>query len=102
MKGIVFALPQLSEQERILRAVEDQTEELVHVVQHARHEIDLLREYRTRLIADVVTGKLDVRDAAARLPEDVSDLEPLDEADAEVDGEESAEQGETAAEEAGA
>jgi type I restriction enzyme S subunit len=102
MKGIVFALPQLSEQERILRAVEDQTEELVHVVQHARHEIDLLREYRTRLIADVVTGKLDVRDAAARLPEDVSDLEPLDEADAEVDGEESADQGETAAEEAGA
>ena len=33
-------------------------------------EIDLLREYRTRLIADVVTGKLDVREAAARLPED--------------------------------
>jgi type I restriction enzyme S subunit len=27
----------------------------------ARHEIDLLHEYRTRLIADVVTGKLDVR-----------------------------------------
>ena len=35
----------------------------------ARRQIALLREYRTRLIADVVTGKLDVRDAAARLPE---------------------------------
>ena len=34
-----------------------------------RREIDLLHEYRTRLIADVVTGKLDVRDAAAALPE---------------------------------
>ena len=33
-------------------------------------EIELLREYRTRLVADVVTGKLDVRAAAARLPED--------------------------------
>ena len=36
-------------------------------------EIDHLREYLTRLIADVVTGKLDVREAAA-LPEgDVPD-----------------------------
>ena len=31
-------------------------------------EINLLREYRTRLIADVVTGKLDVREVAAALP----------------------------------
>ena len=31
-------------------------------------EITLLREYRTRLVADVVTGKLDVRSAARQLP----------------------------------
>ena len=31
-------------------------------------EIALLREYRTRLVADVVTGKLDVRPAARHLP----------------------------------
>ena len=31
----------------------------------ARRQIDLVQEYRTRLIADVVTGKLDVRAAAA-------------------------------------
>ena len=36
----------------------------------ARSKIDLVREYRTRLIADLVTGKLDVREAAAGLPED--------------------------------
>ncbi|MBK8118224.1 MAG: hypothetical protein IPK39_02535 [Sulfuritalea sp.] len=42
-------------------------------------EIKFLREYRTRLVADVVTGKLDVREAAARLPE----LEP--ESGAELD-----------------
>ncbi len=29
----------------------------------------MLSEYRTRLIADVVTGKLDVCEAAAALPE---------------------------------
>jgi len=38
---------------------------------------DRLREFRTRLIADVVTGKLDVRGAAASLP-DVTEIEPID------------------------
>ncbi|MBK8099852.1 MAG: restriction endonuclease subunit S [Planctomycetes bacterium] len=33
-------------------------------------EIDLLREYRTRLVADVVTGKLDVREASRNLLDD--------------------------------
>ena len=35
--------------------------------------MELLDEYRTRLIADVVTGKVDVRNAAAALPE----IDPL-------------------------
>ena len=61
---------------------------------HAEREISLLREYRTRLIADVVTGKLDVREAAARLPPEpdlstcdtqAGEPEPLDEAD-DLDG----------------
>ena len=55
-------------------------------VECLERQIDLLREYRTRLIADVVTGKLDVR-AAARLQDEVEELEPLDEADALIDGE---------------
>ena len=38
-------------------------------------QIDLLHEYRTRLIADVVTGKLDVRSAAAGLPESMPDVD---------------------------
>ena len=48
----------------------------------------LIREYHTHLIAAVVTGKFDVREAAARLPDEVEELEPLDEADALIDGEE--------------
>jgi len=56
-------------------------------IQIAREEISLLREYRTRLIADVVTGKLDVREAAARLPEEVAETEPLDETDVLIDTE---------------
>ena len=33
---------------------------------HAEREISLLHEYRTRLIADVVTGKIDVREDVHR------------------------------------
>jgi len=36
----------------------------------------LLREYRTRLVADVVTGKLDVRPAAHQLPAEPLAPEP--------------------------
>ena len=51
-------------------------------------QVGFLREYRTRLIADVVTGKLDVREAASRLPDEAEEPEPLDETDALTDGEE--------------
>ena len=44
-------------------------------------EIELLGEYRTRLIADVVTGKLDVREAAAQLLETDQELSPFEEFD---------------------
>ena len=47
-----------------------------------QREIVLLREYRTRLIADVVTGKLDVREAAARLPDKTDAPDPLASVDA--------------------
>ena len=50
-----------------------------HVRQQARFSEQLLNEYRTRLIADVVTGKFDVREAAALLPDEADDEEPMDE-----------------------
>ena len=40
---------------------------------------------RTRLIADVVTGKLDVRETATQLPDEVADAEPLEETDELLD-----------------
>lgn len=42
-----------------------------------------MKEYRTRLISDVVTGKLDVRGAAAALPDEEGDMEDADEPDLE-------------------
>lgn len=75
-----IALPPEVEQQAIVRWIEASCASLTGAVEKASGEVSLLREYRTRLIAEVVTGKLDVREAAARLPDESDDLEPLDEA----------------------
>ena len=57
-----------------------------HVWQQARLSEQLLHEYRTRLIGDVVTGKLDVRDVAAQLPDEADDQNPIEESGPLTDG----------------
>jgi len=47
--------------------------------------LELLNEYRTRLIADVVTGKLDVREAAASLPNEPEEPDSTDDLDEPID-----------------
>ena len=87
-RDLAIAIPPRDEQEEIIDSLKISTHTTVATIDRTYREIVLLREYRTRLIADVVTGKLDVREAAARLPDEVEELEPLDEADALIDGEE--------------
>jgi len=78
MERLLVALPPRAEQADLLAHIDGQTSLPVAAIDRARREIELLREFRTRLIADVVTGKLDVREAAARLPEDGEEPESLD------------------------
>lgn len=68
----IFLLPSppLSEQLRIVEATKRELDSFDRASSRLKREIELLREYRTRLVADVVTGKLDVREAAARLPDE--------------------------------
>ncbi len=73
-----FPFPPLAEQAAITRYLDRADERIQRSIQSARRQIDLLNEYRTRLIADVVTGKLDVRQAAVDLPGDPEDLESVD------------------------
>ena len=80
--------PTVEEQDSIVGFLDDRLARLDRACIHTLREVECLNEYRTRLIADVVTGKFDVREAAARLPDEVEELEPLDEADALIDGEE--------------
>jgi type I restriction enzyme S subunit len=69
----LFPLPPLPEQTAIVEYLDAQTEKIDTAVATARKEIELLREYRERLIADVVTGKVDVRGMAERLPEEAEE-----------------------------
>ena len=67
LKRVVFTLPPAPEQAAIVAYLEKATADIDVAIDRARREIEMLGEYRTRLIADVVTGKVDVREAAAEL-----------------------------------
>ena len=69
LRAFPVPLPMLEDQISILRAISEKTNALDNAIGRTERKIDLLHEYRTRLIADVVSGKLDVRKAADALPE---------------------------------
>jgi type I restriction enzyme, S subunit len=79
IKSLVIAVPPWAEQEAIAAHLDRELASSDAAIGTAREEIDLLREYRARLVADVVTGRLDVRESAARLSDGVDEPEPLDE-----------------------
>ena len=72
--SISLAVAPPEEQDTIVQRTSEHTRPLMAAISRLEREIDLLREYRTRLVADVVTGKLDVRETAALLPDEA----PLD------------------------
>lgn len=63
LKRLAIAIPPLPEQVAIASYLDRVNSGIDRVIESALQEISLLAEYRTRLIADVVTGKLDVREA---------------------------------------
>ena len=69
-----ISIPAFHEQALVVEYTENATSGNRAAQETARRGIACLREYRARLIADVVTGKLDVRGAAATLPEVVDPL----------------------------
>jgi len=71
VKNYPIALPTLAEQAEILDVIGHESLKFDMIGTRLKREIELLREYRTRLVADVVTGKFDVREAAAQLADDV-------------------------------
>ncbi len=70
MGNLQIPVPPISEQKDIIQKIDIDTLPLHVAISRFEREIELLREYRTRLVADVVTGKLDVREAAAKLSDE--------------------------------
>ena len=60
--SVQVPLPPLEEQQRIVKYLTTAKTEIDGSINLAYRQIDLMNEYRTRLIADVVTGQLDVRE----------------------------------------
>jgi type I restriction enzyme S subunit len=89
--AVDLPLPSMEEQRQISSTLDNAIAETAKAAERARGEIDLLKEYRTRLVADVVTGKLDVRKAAASLPVEVEEPEELTLGDEALDEEDSEE-----------
>jgi len=86
-KYLPILLPSLQEQFEISNFINSSNKKIEEQINQLEKEITLLSEYRTRLIADVVTGKLDVREAAAQLPEEL-EAEEIDIEEIEVEDEE--------------
>jgi type I restriction enzyme, S subunit len=79
LKAFPILIPPISEQEQIIRFVAQETASVRQAILTASREIELIREHHTRLIHDVVTGKVDVRHLAPAvseaMPDDLSSLD---------------------------
>ena len=61
LKRWPFPVPPASEQGEIVGFIKEETKAIDDTITRAEREIELMREYRTRLISSVVTGQVDVR-----------------------------------------
>ena len=77
LMNITIAIPSKSEQDEVMTKIESQTSKLSAAIDNARRQVEFMTEYRASLIAHVVTGKLDVRAAAASLSPEPAKQEPV-------------------------
>ena len=65
LQNLPVVVAPITEQLSVVHYLDKVTADIDTAINKAQRQIDLLREYRTRLIADVVTGQVDVRGAGA-------------------------------------
>lgn len=92
LRMVQVPLPKMEEQRSIVEFLDAETREIDFAIDRFGKQISLLHEYKARLTADVVTGKLDVREAAKNIPNEVlaEEAVPADTAEEEPETEESA------------
>jgi restriction endonuclease S subunit len=60
VKEFIVPIPPLEEQNKIVQHIETETKRRDNTISKIEKEIELLQEYRTALISEVVTGKIKV------------------------------------------
>ncbi|MEA5610648.1 restriction endonuclease subunit S [Nodularia spumigena] len=63
--NIPLLLPQVDEQQQIVQYINQESAKINQAITTIEKEIELIKEYRTTLISEAVTGKIDVRETAA-------------------------------------
>ena len=94
VKNYPIGLPPINEQLEIIEYIKEKSAEIDQAITRAEREIELMREYRTRLISDVVTGQIDVRgievpevgeDELLALEEDTADADDVIDDEGDMD-----------------
>lgn len=60
LRNFLFCIPSVKEQKNIIRELENETDKVNTKITRTQKLIDLLTEYKTALISEVVTGKIKV------------------------------------------
>lgn len=60
--NLLVLFPPKKEQEEIIAYIEKETRKIDRTIELYKNQIELIKEYRTSLIASAVTGKIDIRD----------------------------------------
>lgn len=72
MKEIPFFIPPISEQKEITNHIKIKTKSIDETIKRTEQEISLMMEFSSRLISDVVSGKVDIRSI------EIPDFEPIE------------------------
>ena len=93
-KNFGIPIPPMKEQIEIVAFIKEQEKKIGELIEGIEKNIEALKEYRTRLISDVVTGQMDVRgiEIPDYMPEEETDIsdeaEDTDDMESEVSGDE--------------
>lgn len=84
-KELIIPLPSINEQEAIVFNIKPKLKVIDRMIESILNEIELITEYRTTLVSNVVTGKVNVRNVTIEnYPDEDIELEEIDESDDEI------------------
>lgn len=82
LKTVYVAIPTIDEQQQIVSYIEQETNIINTTISKIEQELALVEEYRTALIAEAVTGKIDVREY--KIPETLKEEETYEDIEEEI------------------